>query len=165
MAFKPKTKELQMRYYIKPLKAIVDFQDETVILVDNLRDVPSVVLKIDLLSADPNTIETYVRETPPDPFIPTKQILCLNAYDLKVVLSANYCLKQLRRGREPTERQIESLFIDNATDAIRCMLRCAFPQLDAPGETGYWRRIQWNAKAEAWAQFHAASAAELQPKA
>lgn len=153
-----------MRYYIKPLKAIVDFHDESIIPVDNLRDVPSVVLMIDLLSADPNTIETYVRKSPPDPFIPTKQILCLSAYDLKIVLSANYCMKQLRQGREPTGRQIESLFIDNATDAIRCMLRCAFPKLDAPGETGYWRRIQLDAKAEAWATFHA-RAAELHPKA
>lgn len=141
-------------YYIKPLRAIVDFQRETAKEVESEKQLPLYIRRVDLLQADPTIIKSFSRLTEPNPYNKQQHILCLNAYDLKTVLTAYFTLMEYRCKRQPSARQIRKLFYGNADPAIRTMLRCAVPSLPAYGSDAYYRRIQLEAAPGKWVARH-----------
>lgn len=148
-------------YYIRPMKAVVDVHAETLRIVKRERDLPLFMPRIDCIYADPSVTRTHVGCKPG--FLRDQElfILCPNAYDLYVLLTAHYQICEMN-GRKMTERSVSKLFHGSYSDAVNTMLRAAFKNLPAPGGCAHWRNKQLKSEPEAWSALHERLALESQ---
>lgn len=129
-------------WYIKPLKAIIDFDLEIAVPLKSAKDAPFFMPQIDLLYADPDVTHTQLGFAQRNFGEMLSCFLIVNAYDIKVILK----LSRLLLGHKFNRRRFEGLFWQSASDAINVSRYCYFGDaLEAPGEFGHWKNQQLNA--------------------
>lgn len=128
-------------YYIKPLRAIVDFETQRAIRVESVKDLPTSIPKISLLYADPRVTRTTMDFAAPMAGSLIVPKLNLSAYDLLIILTEYFRMND----DKVTQRRMEGLFWQSPMNAIRIACYCAFPEVMAYGENEYYRNAQWRA--------------------
>lgn len=150
-----------MKYYIRTLKGIIDFEEESFSIISHVRDIPKDAVFVAHMIADDSCDHTYAENRLDTSDRKMKTYLHLNAYDYATVITAIYHLSDTNRGK--FKRTIGRAFHGSTHGAERNACRCAFPHLlPVDGSTEY-ARDRAIAADPRWNALHAAARGRNEP--